>query len=262
MEKAIGFEVPIEPDSVLSPDVLYGDPVTGIYFITDDDQYGRITFENLDSLRVSRGECLPYEEGWDIYADDAPYYWVTQIQNSNWLKERHEYESRHYGNTYEFGGNVDEMLTDFNHYVFSFHDEFVEVLARGIWFEKSSEKLMGKPLSEGHPFLPLPQAGMMRIEAHGLSSQVRVTTKNEDELKRDAVFCSHPIMEFALELDGSATVDHHLLLFYRSGRLMSRLGGFFGKPIAEFEGIATLEDVRPYIEAYMKEVADRRNQQN
>jgi len=29
---------------------------------------------------------------------------------------------RHYGTNYEFCGDVDEMLQDYSHYVFSFHD--------------------------------------------------------------------------------------------------------------------------------------------
>ncbi len=64
-----------------------------------------------------------------------------KIENSAWLKERHKYESVNDGSSYEFGGNVDEMLSDFNHDIFSFPDQFIEVITRGIWFEKDPENL-------------------------------------------------------------------------------------------------------------------------
>ena len=64
MQIAKGIPFPIEADSVLSPQVLYGEPVTGIFFITDDDQHARLTFEKFDSMRVCRAEYLPYEDNW------------------------------------------------------------------------------------------------------------------------------------------------------------------------------------------------------
>jgi hypothetical protein len=143
MEITQGLLVPTQADSVLSPQVNYGDPLTGIYFTTQDDQFGRITFENLDSIKVSRGELIPYEVDQE---EGQIYCWVLKVKNSNWLTERFQYEKRIYGKSYEFGGNVDEMLTDFSHFVFRFHDEFVEAIARGFWVEKSNENLFGKEL--------------------------------------------------------------------------------------------------------------------
>ena len=51
------IKIPIVADNVLSPQVHYGsvhhnEPVTGIYFNTQDELYGRITFENFDSLKI------------------------------------------------------------------------------------------------------------------------------------------------------------------------------------------------------------------
>ena len=138
METAQGIIIPIDADSVLSPQVYYADQLTGIYFTTEDDQFGRITFENLDSIKVSRGELIPYE---DDCKEGQSYCWVLKVKDSNWLSERHQYEKRTYGSTYELGGYVDEMLTDFNHFVFRFHDQFVEAISRGFWFEKNSESL-------------------------------------------------------------------------------------------------------------------------
>jgi hypothetical protein len=61
MELAKGIIAPVITDFVLSPDVFYGDELTGIYFQTQDEQFGRITFENLDALKICRGENLPFQ---------------------------------------------------------------------------------------------------------------------------------------------------------------------------------------------------------
>lgn len=115
-------EVPLEADSVDSPIIYYGEPMTAIHFITEDGRWGRITFERLDSLRVSRGENEPFPPATD---DADGFHWVSTISNSAWLRERYEYEKRHYGSAHNFGGNVDEMPEEYFHYVFSFRDQFV-----------------------------------------------------------------------------------------------------------------------------------------
>ena len=43
-----------------SPIVQYGGEITAIHFTTDDGRWGRVTFEGLDSLKVSRGEYEPF----------------------------------------------------------------------------------------------------------------------------------------------------------------------------------------------------------
>ena len=129
---AYGLEVPLSADAVDAPIVQYGGGITAIHFTTDDGRWGRVTFEELDSIKVSRGE---YETYPPAPGEENSFHWVTTISNSMWLQERYEYEKRYYGSAYNFSGNVDEMLTDFSHYVFNFHDQFVEVLSAGIWFE-------------------------------------------------------------------------------------------------------------------------------
>ncbi len=116
MELVKRISIPVEADSVLSPDVYYGDKLTGIYFHTSDDQFGRITFNNLDAIKICRGEMMPYEYNWETHERGV---WVFKIENSKWLTERFNYESDHYGSSYEFGGNVNEMLTGFSHYLFN-----------------------------------------------------------------------------------------------------------------------------------------------
>jgi len=251
---AKGLYIPIKADSVLSPQLYYGDPLTAIYFITAHEKYGRITFEKLDSIKVSRGEHFPYKYEWN---DDSPDYWVRIVQNSSWLKERYNYENKHYGSSYEFNGDVNEMLSDFKHYVFSFHDEFIEVIASGIWFEEDSESLLEKELSNGHPFLPISKSNIVKFEAYGLTCQARINNKTEEELKLNSIYCSQKLIQFALELENT-TINHTLSLTYRKNKYISKLKGYFGNKEIEFDKIARLEDVKPYIELYMKEVAERR----
>lgn len=257
MEQAKGIFIPIVADFVLSPDIIYSEKLTGIYFQTEDEQYGRITFENLDALKICRGENLPFNSNWE---EGQEYPWVYKVENSKWLKERFVYENENYGNLYEFGNNVNEMLTDFSHYLFKFHDQFVEVIARGFWFEQDKTSLYNRELQVGHPFLNLTESNKEEYVSHNLTCQIRTNPKSQDKLISDAIFCSQKLLEFALELDGNASIDHSLILSYRNGKLTSSLKGYFGKQIAEFNGVAKFEDVKPYIDNYMKEVSERRKQ--
>jgi len=255
VEIAQGITIPVVADFVLSPDVFYGDQLTGIYFQTEDEEYGRITFENLDALKICRGENLPYVDNWD---EGQKYPWIYKIENSKWLKERFDYENENYGSSYEFGRDVNEMLTDFSHYVFKFHDQFVEVIARGFWFEQDKTSLFKRELQFGHPFLNLPNNSMEKFVSHNLTCQVIINSTPQDKLIADAKFCSQKLIEFALKLDGKASVNNSLILSYRNGKLISCLRGYFGKQIVEFDGVAKLADVKPYIEKYIGEVYDRR----
>lgn len=254
MEKVKDINIPIIADSVLSPDFFYGD-CTAIYFVTEDDHYGRITFEKLDSVKICRGEAMPYSFDSSERNQDT---WVYQVENSRWQKERFDYENKHYGNCYEFGGDVNEMLNDFKHYLFSFHDQFIEVIARGFWFEQSETPLFGEELMEGHPLLPLNLENMEIFEAHSLKTQIRFNSKAKEQLIRDAQFCSQKIIQFALEFDGKARIDHTVSLSYQNGQLISTLQGYSNRTPLTFDGVVPLEQVLPYIIDYMEKVAERR----
>jgi hypothetical protein len=104
----------------------------------------------------------------------------------------------------------------------------------------------------------LPDNNLEKFVSHNLTCQVRTNSTPQDKLVSDAEFCSQKLIEFALELDGKASVDNSLILSYRNGKLISSLRGFFGKQIVEFEGLAKLTDVKPYIEKYIGEVYERR----
>jgi hypothetical protein len=51
---------------------------------------------------------------------------VFTVADSPWLAERHDYEMQRYSTP---------LLETYLHYVFQFHDEFVEAIAEGIWLD-------------------------------------------------------------------------------------------------------------------------------
>lgn len=261
MEKVTPIKIPVVADPVLSPDVLYSSkPLEdAIYFTTHDDQYGRITFDNLDAIKVCRGEMMPYKYD---YTKHEWGVWVFQIENSKWQQERFEYENKHYGNSYEFGGDVKEMLIDFKHYLFVFHDQFVEVIARGFWFEKSAENLFKKELISGHPRLPLPDEDMELMTVQSLNCQIRKNPKSEAELIHDAIFYRQKLFEFTLVFDSDEHIhpDWVVNIIHRNEKVLSVLNALLGREVTEFEGVVTLEKVKPFIENHIKEIAERRKE--
>ena len=102
--KMRGILVPLMADPVASPRLTYNERLVYIDFLTRDGGWARVTFEQLDSIRVSRGEYHPYPN--DTIPGE-PLTWVSEVVPSLWLLERYEYEKTHYGEAYKFV----EMLT-------------------------------------------------------------------------------------------------------------------------------------------------------
>lgn len=253
-----GIAVPVQPDLVNGPIVMYNYGLATINFVTEDGRWGRVTFEKLDSLRVSRGEYEPYPGDWK---EGDPLHWVSVVAHSPWLRERYEYENVHYRQSYEFNGDVDEMLRDFSHYVFSFHDQFVEVLCAGIWFETADERIGNREPDSSHPFLDLPPSSDPDFfDAYGIRCHIRRNSRPIDDITKDAALCSQKLLQFAADLDGSARVSWTLTLRVCEGRVRSYLKSYFGMVEESYDRIATLEDVRPRVERWLKEVNERRKQ--
>lgn len=253
---AHGLVVPLVADSVASPIVNYGGGLTSINFLTKDECWGRVTFEKLDSIRVSRGEYAPYPAAPD---EEHLFNWVTTVSDSQWLRERYDYEKRHYGTAYEFGGNVEEMLTDFSHYAFSFHDQFVEVLSAGIWFEVADAPLGNSEPGSNHPLKPLPESAITeRFQAHGIVCQVRRNPLSTDDLTRNAKYCSQRVLDVATELDGRSSTYWTVSLRVRDGVLKCSLRSYFGKEDQRYDAIPSLADIRPQIDGWLAEVLQRR----
>ena len=255
-QEAHPLEVPLIADSVEAPIVQYGGGMTAIHFATANGLWGRVTFDRLDSIKVSRGEYEPFPPA---SGQGGRFPWVTTVSNSRWLQERYEYEKKHYGRSYNFCGNVDEMLTEFSHYVFNFHDQFVEVLSAGIWFESAANMLTSDELNSDHPLRGLRDvAPSEKFTEAGITCQVRRNPLSANELMRRAVFCSQPILEVASELDGHVGTDWSLTLRVRDGIIKIFLRNYFGNRVASFENVPDLLTIRPRIDNWLRDVRDRR----
>jgi hypothetical protein len=183
------------------------------------------------------------------------------ISNSAWLRERYEYEKRYYGKAYNFNGNVDEMLEEYCHYVFSFHDQFVEAIAAGIWFEVDDTMLGDREMKTPHPLNGLADVDAVEhFESSGIRCFVRRNPMSNEETDRAATLCSQTIFEVGAELDGKSSPSWHLTRRVRHGIGKSYLRGYFGNAVATYAGIPTLAEIRLHIDPWLSGVRERRRQ--
>ena len=259
--------IPVQADNVLAPIVVYDGHdskiVTGIYFRTEDDEFGRVTFNGLDAIKVCRGEYMPYTDDDFTQAQRKPgdpYPWVWRIENSYWLLERYQYEKEHYGRSYEWGSDVNEMMTDYSHYHFHFHDQFVDVIARGFWCEKNHENLLGKELSPGHPMLCLREIKVRYFEKHGIKYKVVDNPLPEENIVNNTAFCPQVLYEIHAECDGKYSLHWSIGFLRRNGKPTTIVKPILGKPILTQEGIVSFEKIQSLYEKELAEVAQRRKQ--
>lgn len=216
-------------------------------------KFGRFTFEKLDSIRVSRGEFIPYEivggNKWNI---------VFKINNSTWLNERYEYEKKHYEKSYEFNGDVEEIKTDYKHLLFFFGENFIEAICRGFWYEESDEAHVQSVLSENHPFQKLPQEDAIEINHAGLKGFIFQNKLPQEELIKRAKYCSQKQFSFGLEPNSYKRINSTIQLMERDGSITSSLRGYFGAEIKRFDRALELSDVIPIMEKNMEDIAERK----
>jgi hypothetical protein len=235
---AVPIRVPLIANLVLGPRLVYGSmpirpldgehPLDALLFPVHGDSIGRVTFEGLDAIKGARGEVLPFAR-----KDDLPVSfgeWVYLIEGSSWLQERHAYELAHY--EYPLADRCD-------HYLFSFHDEFVEAIARGIWLDQPSPQgLLSVP--DDHPFLELPESAIThRTTAFGIEWELRTNPKPMDELVTASALCSQRLLQYNLILDGASRETASVWLRTRQHRSTSSfVTGFLGRQRADAVGIA------------------------
>lgn len=250
------LEVPLKADPVDAPIVQYGGGMTAIHFPTSDGKWGRITFEKLDSIRICRGEYAQFPSAPD---EADSFSWVSTVSNSRWLQERFEYEKEHYGKAYRFDGDVEEMRTDFSHYVFSFHDQFVEAIAGGIWFESAGSMLGERAPDPDHPLRGLAHLPSSEtFETAGILCRVRRNPLSMEELERRAHLCSQPLLEVFAELDGRVGTDWSLTLRIRNGVRKASLRSYFGNSVQAFDHVPDFSEIKPTLDQWLREVRERR----
>jgi hypothetical protein len=255
----VGVAQEFSPETSCSPDVRYSPATVG--FVNRDDEPVRVSFERWDALRVCRGEYLP--ESFDP-TPESPGRWPSffVVHESPWLLERYTYERKHYASAYGFGGSVDEMRTDFEHYLLQFHDEFVEVIAAGIWFELGDLPQVAGAWQPGHPKSGLgPQHVVASFSHEGILCEVRRSPTPLPALKERALLCAQPVLAFALRLDGDvARVAFMLTLRERHGRTTCVWRDALGVERDRFDRIPSEDELRSRFTAYLDEVVARRQQ--
>lgn len=178
-----------------------------------------------------------------------------------WSK-RHRYEKRHYEEAYESGGDVDDMLRDYSHYVFSFHDQHVEALCAGIWFETADECLGTSEFTAKHPLADLPRPSEPEfLEGYGLRCEIRRNPLPGTDILKNAELCSQKLLQLALG-DGAARADWTLAVRVRDGKVRSVLKNWFGTIERRYGGVASLADVRPTVMEWLRGVEERRRQRH
>lgn len=258
----VGVADHFAPETSCAPDVRYG-PVT-VSFVNRDERAVRATFERWDALRVCRGEYLP--EAFTPSHAPEPGRWPSffVVQESPWLLERYAYEKEHYANAYGLGvgSSVEEMRTDFDHYLLQFHDEFVEVIAGGIWFELSDLPLVAGEWQPDHPLLDLgPEHVVESFTYKGLSCELRRNPRALPVLRQRALLCAQAVLAFALGLDGrAAKVSFTLSLRERYGRTTCIWRSSLGSEQQRFDRIPSDDELRARFTAYLDEVIERRTQ--
>jgi hypothetical protein len=248
----------LQPDPVDSPSVVYSyGATTLVYPGRSDEHFVRVSFDRWDALRVCRGEYPPFTET-EITASS-----IFTVESSSWLRERYDYEYEHYGKNkqYCFGADVGEMLHEFEHFLFVFHDEFVEVIAAGVCFETRSQPFEAStPLTRlGLDELP-DTCTVERFEQQGIHAQLRKDPRPRSEILAASRLCDQSLYQLALEEhDGSARVTHRLTVRTQHGETKNRWRSFFGRVEATLDGFPEDDrDLRPLIARYVGEVAERR----
>lgn len=256
--RAVPLSVPLKADAVGPCRLTFGHlAVAGadegttrpadnaLFFETSDDLLGRVTFEGLDAIRASRGEAAPYDDGHDFSS------WVYDVLGSTWLAERHSYEWRNYETP---------LLETHQHYLFRFHDEFVEAIAQGIWVDTVSPSV---PFTIGteHPGSTFPLGRIVdHGEAHGVSWQIRSTEVEEQTLIDHSALCSQRLFEFSVHLDGTDGVCATAFVRTRDGRTRTHLTRPWVGIVASVDGIAAPGSFAAQWDGYCREVVARRQE--
>ena len=258
--QASALAVPLVADSVAPPRLVYGgldlrnpdgadQAYAAFYFdVARTGDLGRVTFEGLDAVRGSRGEHWPYH-----VVDHTSGDWVYLVEGAGWLPERHAYEMRHYKTP---------LLETHQHYLFTFHDEFIEAIAEGIWFDLADR---ADPLAapSTHPLSPLPAdlPGETYTSTQGLVWELQRSQHSDAELLRASRYCSQRVYQFNLTLDGATREAASIWLRTTKNGLVSR----FTRPwpigeVARAQGFAQPRDFDEQWANHLAEVAQRRRQ--
>lgn len=132
-------------------------------------------------MKAARGELLPYGTA----SPRMPGDWVFTVAESPWLAERHRYEMQLYSTP---------LRETYLHYVFQFHDGFVEAIAKGIWLDAADpSRPFGRPAQ--HPLAPLSDSlpAETHVSPSGIEWELRRSPRTDSELANGSHLCSQRV---------------------------------------------------------------------
>jgi hypothetical protein len=176
--------------------------------------------------------------------------WVYEISDSPWLLECHVYESKHYQT---------QLTGLYLHYLFIFHDVYIEAIAEGIWFDRPDS---GAPsaLPPDDPLAGLDRhpAWETRQSPSGIVWEIRRSPKRDATLIEGSRLCSQRLHQFNLVLDGRSRESASVWLRTIDGRTSSRMERPWAGGIGSRDGLAAPEDFFVGWEEHVASVAARR----
>lgn len=174
------------------------------------------------------------------------------MDESPWLAQRHKYETDVYSTP---------LLETYQHYVFEFHDQFIEAIAEGIWLDVADRS---RPFDRpaGHPFEQLPSGlpAQRFVSPSGIEWELRRSPRTDSELADGSHLCSQRVWQLDLILDGRTREGASIWLRSRNGLTTSRLVRPWRRgELARLEGLAQPSDFTEAWDACLAAIAERRH---
>lgn len=243
------LESRFSPTSMVTMDYVKLQPT--IEYTANDGVTVRVSFERWNALRCSHGWPYSREQVADVERMEWLAPWFFTVEDSPWLPERHDYMKKHADDYVHCNvGGVEDMLTDFSHYVLQFPRECIEVIAGGIWFERSDRPSEG--WQADHPLRGLgPEHRVDAFTHRGAAYEIRQNRLPLDELRRRAVLCEQPLVEF-LRVDGRHVILMlRLSIRERGGAITCILRASRAAELARYPSIPSLDELSRRFLAYV-----------
>lgn len=152
------------------------------------------------------------------------------------------------------------LLGTHGHYLFAFHDYFVEAIAEGIWLDIADRAdPFAPPLDHSLAEFPLDTPAELSTSANGLTWELRRSPHRLDELIDGSRFCSQRLFQYNLVLDETSRETASIWIRTINGVTTSRFSLLW--PIgdaAQVDGIAGPDDFTVPWDSYLAGVAERR----
>ena len=161
-----------------------------------------------------------------------------------------------YKKDYVFDSSINKMRTDCRHFLLTFHDVFIEVIASGLWLETSNESFEGKALSENHPFNTLNKDNVCDIIGYlGTDCEIRRNNTSFDSLSRLAKWCSQTLYEFHLLPGDERDIPmYSLKVKFRSQKVVYIFTNNLNREILVSDQLPSMQDLQEIVIEDLKEI--------